>query len=177
LALQAASEIISPRVFFNMQKGKLSLSANAFYGFQYLKDINSNIETVNTTSAGDATTKTGSSVSQHQQYGSGSLSMIYDIDSTQNVGMEVSFMSWSQRQTDHNTTSLFGGYYGDGMSYNGKTRDLPLYNSWNVSADYQKFLNAKRTRSFTLSYLFSYAPSHSDNDYYYWGQRKTVLWT
>jgi outer membrane receptor protein involved in Fe transport len=158
---------LSPSAFVSVQKGKFSLSANGTYQYQYLDNINMDNQRTQETSLGTAHVNTSSHFSQHQQFGMGSLSMGYDIDSLSSLSSQVSFMGWSQREKMPTTTEMYGGYYGTGFAYNGYSKSRPLDQDLDVSADYKRFLNADRSRSVTLSYLFTYSPSNSDSYRYY----------
>ena len=154
---------LGANAFVSVQQGKLSLSANLMGNAMRQDGLEVEMSRVQ------------KNVSQTDFYQKGtnknrfhmeSLSFNYDIDSLSTLGGSFSYMGGrfpndSRAQTTVTPLSSLGERLGEGLSYNHETHSRSSFGQLNASLDYQRFLNADRTRSITLSYLFNYSPNTS----------------
>ena len=94
----------------------------------------------------------------------GNLSLSYELDSMSTLGFTAGITSFNMKNNGYSKTLMGGTMYGNGYSY-GTTTDTKMgRTSFNGSLDYQRFLNAARTSSLTLTYQLTYAPTNNETD-------------
>lgn len=162
VGVKASNKMLGADAYVSAQQGKLSASANVASQYQYLHGIDVALDRTQLASSSKSTIHTGSSTSQHSDFYMGNLSLSYDVDSMSTISGSASIMQWCQRRKSPLITTMNGGTYGTGFSYDTQNNAKDKYQDVNLSADYQRFFNKERTRSFTLSYLFSLSPSDED---------------
>lgn len=167
MALSAGNRGYGAQGYVSAQKGRFSLSGNMAFQHQMIKGIEVVIDNSQTADNGTSLTHAESETDQHSNATLGNLSLSYDIDSMSVVSATAGLMHYRQKQHTPLLTSLRGGYYGPGLSYHNEQWERPRYENLTLGADYQRFFNKERTRSLTLSYLFTLNPTHRDLTNYY----------
>lgn len=169
--------------FVSGQQGKLTYSANVFHNNPF--PMKTSVDFLRTTygSAG-ASGSNGSAYNMHYYQDSKSrvpfsmmnVSLGYEIDSANQVDITVGGNHFELRNTGHPLTTLSGGVFGNGFSYTNQFDMKQRNSSIDVSADYQRFLNAKRTSNIVFTYMFNNAPSHnSTRTVYDWFSTGTTV--
>lgn len=149
--------------FLSGQFGKFSFSANANLNHQAMRDTTVDMLQSHTQGA-------GSEVSIHQDGGRtrvpfemANLSLGYELDSMSTVNATIGFTSFNTHNKGLTSTTMRGYGTDQAVSYDMmNTMDMGR-KGLNLSADYQRFLNAARTSSFTFTYLFARNPGHNEN--------------
>jgi outer membrane receptor protein involved in Fe transport len=158
IRLQGGNKNLGGSAFVSGQQGKLSYSANATYSYQNPGTTKTTMEQVQTGGLG-ATTLSESSSKPKIPFAMGNLTLGYDIDSVSSIGLTAGITSFSMKNVGSTTTTMGGGLYGNGFAYGNTTDMKNSRTSFNGSLDYQRFFNADRTSSLTLTYQLTYAPS------------------
>lgn len=167
VALAAGNRSYGAQGYVSAQKGRFSVSGNMAFQHQLIGGIEVTIDNSQTAGNGTSLTHAVSETDQHSNAALGNLSLSYDLGSMSVVSVAAGLMHYRQKQHTPLLTSLQGGYYGGGVSYQNEEWERPEYQNLSLSADYQRFFNKERTRSLTLSYLFALNPIHRDaTDYY-----------
>ncbi len=144
------------------QQGKLTYSASIFDN-RGRGDLSMASERVQKSSAGDATLTNSMSYRLKSPFTMGNLSLGYELDSLSSVNVNMGVNRGNDNHTAWPLYSFHGGIFGSGYSYKAENSVKNEFTGFNASADYQRFFNADRTSSFTLSYLFDYNPGVNKN--------------
>lgn len=163
IRVQAGNKSLGGSAFVSGQQGKLSFSANAMYNHQNPGTTETTMEREQT-GAMSSTMTTESSTKPKIPFTMGNLTLGYELDSMSSIGLTASITSFSMKNTGYSLTDLNGGLYGYGFSYRNDMDMKMGRTSFNGSLDYQRFLNAERTSSLTLTYQLTYAPTNNEND-------------
>lgn len=149
--------------YFSMQKNKFSMTVNANVANGDMDD--SEIR-VNREQFGEA----GSGFLENSQKGStdimikmGNLNLGYEIDSLRLLSASFGLMGFDNNSDNQTMTSMWGGVYGDGFGYTGRSKQDNGSYSINGSVDYQRSFADNKDRMLTLSYLISSSPNNSDS--------------
>ena len=148
----------------NVQQGKFSMSASLMYQHQEQKNMEVWQDRTQQTPLGESLTSTYMKGKNKNDFGRMSLSFGYDLDTLSNIGGSVSMMYAPNSNRTFGSNAMSGGFYGDGLAYDNASHTKNRYGQINASLDYQRFFNADRTRSLTLSYLFNINPQQGDNE-------------
>ncbi len=143
------------------QQGKLSYNANANYTYM----DNGTVDVTMTRKQSDGSTMEYAQASNNKlPYTSGNFAIGYEIDSLSAINASLGFTAMNIKNTSNPTTHLYGGVYGQGFSY-GNTSTVNINNkSINGSLDYQRFFNAERSSSLTVTYLINSNPGKNDTE-------------
>lgn len=91
------------------------------------------------------------------------LGMGYDIDKQSSVNINFDYSGFLMNNKGIISTTMTGPIYGDGIVFNMSNNMRTRRDGFNVSADYQRFLNEDRTSNIALTYQFSRNPSTTEN--------------
>ena len=161
--VQAGNKSWGGSAFVSGQKGKLTFSANAMYNHSNPGETTTTMEREQL-GAVTSMMETESSSKPKTPFGMGNLSLSYEIDSMSTLGFTAGITSFNMKNNGYSKTLMGGTMYGNGYSY-GTTTDTKMgRTSFNGSLDYQRFLNAARTSSLTLTYQLTYAPTNNETD-------------
>ncbi len=165
--LQAANRGFGGGGSVNVQQGKLSIGTNLFFRYQNLKGTEVEMDRVQHATPSDIHTVMTTDGRVKSQFNMGSLSFNYDIDSLSTIGGSASIMFGNNNNRLNGRNTMSGGFYGEGFGYGTSNNSKNRFESINASLDYQRFFNADRTRSITLSYLFNISPNRSKTENHY----------
>ena len=161
--VQAGNKSWGGSAFVSGQKGKLTFSANAMYNHSNPGETTTTMEREQL-GAVTSMMETESRSKPKTPFGMGNLSLSYEIDSMSTLGFTAGITSFNMKNNGYSKTLMGGTMYGNGYSY-GTTTDTKMgRTSFNGSLDYQRFLNAARTSSLTLTYQLTYAPTNNETD-------------
>lgn len=145
-------------VYYGIQKGKFSLSANANASGTFMKNMVTDIERVQYREGGDITTKTHSSAKANIPIYIGSLSASYDIDSTNTISASASYMRYGSKVRSTGETSI------GPMEYGFISDVRSTSSSINATADYQHRWPNTPGRALTISYQFDGTPTSTNTN-------------
>lgn len=143
------------------QQGKFTYSFNAFTNDFRMRDFQLTTTREQSTSVGLSKQTNSMNYTMKQPYNMGNLTMGYEIDSLRSINVNVGVSGGNQNFNNTPTNTFEGGIYGNGFSYQYDLSQRQRFMGVNASADYQRWLNADHTSSFTLSYLYNYNPSRN----------------
>ena len=147
--------------YFSMQKGKFSMTANGNIMKTKMKDTEAIVEREQYESSGTSFLSSSSKGDIDTTIKMINLSASYEIDSLRTVSASFGLMGLDYGTDFGNSTSMWGGSYGDGFGYTGQSvTDYDNY-SINASLDYQRAFAGVKDRMLTLSYRFSSTPKKS----------------
>ena len=144
--------------FASGQQGKLAFSANALYNYSTPGTTTTVMEQEQLGVASSAMTTT-SSTKPKTPFTMGSLNMSYDVSPMSSIGLTAGITSFTMKSSGLSSTFLVGD-----QAYGTTTDTKMSRTSFNGSLDYQHFLNKERTRSLTLTYQLTYAPTDNETD-------------
>lgn len=161
--VSAGNRMKNAGVFLNGQFGRFSFSANAMAN--YGKNKGSEMEMLR-----EQYSDLGTSVMDYKMksttrmpFQMGNLNMSYELDSLSTMGLALGLRSFGMKNEGNPTTSMHGGFYGEGFSYGQWTKSENRHTSFDVTLDYQRFLNTSRTSSISLIYQFGFNPTKNDS--------------
>lgn len=143
------------------QQGKFSYNANLGVS----KMDNSGITTETLKEQNDGSTEKSSQKSGTKApilYGQ--LAMGYEIDPLTSMNLSLGITKFDIKQSDSQITNLYGGVYGNGLSYSNYNSTEMDRTSFNGSLDYQHFFNNDRSSSLTITYQLSTSPGNNDTE-------------
>ena len=160
LRASGGTNAVGAGAFVSGQQGKLSFSANLMENYAYPRTPKVDVEQLN----GNTTILSHSEMKTRLPFTMGSLSLGYDLDSMSSINTTLSVNSMNLRNEGTYSTRMGGNAgldYATAMNIKNKNTSL----NWNI--DYQRFFNAARNRSLTLSYQLTYSPTKSEqrNDF------------
>ncbi len=146
-------------VYGAMQQGKLSMSVNLNVNHNKLNNMGISSSREQTGSAGTSTMNTSYNSDNTVDFRMGYLSASYEIDSLRLVSASFGLMEFDNKNDGAGLTSMGGGMYGTGFSYNNATNTKMGRYSIDGSVDYQRSFAGHKDRTLTLSYLISTSPT------------------
>ena len=105
------------------------------------------------------TTTTHSESAMKMPMGMGNLSASYEIDDENLVSMTAGLMHFGTSGSGLTSTTVSGGLYGTGFSYDGTSLTKMTSNAITASVDYQHLWSDVPNRSLVLSYQYSGTPA------------------
>ncbi|MCR5351439.1 MAG: TonB-dependent receptor [Bacteroidales bacterium] len=147
-------------LFLTQQKGKFSWSLNG--NGMYMK-----MPGTTTDETREMLTQPGGTTVNHNEsamtlpMGMANLSASYEIDPQNLISATAGLMVFGTTMDGISSTSMSGGIYGTGFSYDGTTYMKMNSNSITAGVDYQHLWSDVPGRSLVLSYQFSGAPTTS----------------
>ncbi len=159
--LTVANRGFGANAYIGGQQGKLTYSVNGFTNYQHLKDFELTTMREQNTTAGLSKQTNSMNHTLNQPYSMGNLTLGYAIDSLRSIDVNVGVSGGNENFSNTPTNMFEGGIYGNGFSYQYGLSQHNRYMGVNASVDYQRWLNADHTSSFTLSYLYDYNPARN----------------
>lgn len=148
--------------FLNGQYGKFSFSFNALSHYARTKGTEVEIERRNLTDGSSMHYKQSGKTNMPFQMSN--LSMSYELDSVSTVSLTAGIHQFGMKNSGNGTTNMISE---TPFTYSQYTRSDQKNRSFELSLDYQRFLNKERTSSIAVIYQLSYDPKHNEiwNDY------------
>ncbi|MGN1253466.1 MAG: TonB-dependent receptor domain-containing protein [Prevotella sp.] len=159
--LTVANHGFGANTYVGGQQGKLTYSVNGFTNYQYIKDFQLTTTREQNTTEGLSKQTNSMNYTMKQPYSMGNLTLGYAIDSMRSIDVNVGVSGGNENFSNNPTNTFEGGIYGNGFSYQYGLSQHNRFMGVNASADYQRWLNADHTSSFTLSYLYDYNPARN----------------
>lgn len=156
---QAGNRGYGGSVYGAMQQGKLSLSVNMSINHSKMKDLKVTSDREQISSAGNSLMNTSYNSDNTNDFKMANMSMSYEIDSLRLLSASFGLMGYDNNNDGLGTTSMNGGFYGNGFSYGNSTNNKMNRYSVNGSVDYQRSFAGHKDRMLTLSYLISTSPT------------------
>lgn len=155
---------LAPTAYLGGQQGRLTYTANAFYSrnktdgvtLDMWRDQYSDRGTSHTENRADEAKATN-------DYLSGNLSLQLELDTMSTLGASLSLYHYANQSSMLLSSEARGGMYGEGYAYGCRYLSEYKGTGLSVSADYQRYLNPRRTSQLTLSYLLSRSPQHDES--------------
>lgn len=159
VTLTGGNRGLGANVYVAGQQGKFTYNANG--GYNYMKngavEVDMNRD------------NNGSAINYHQStensvpFANGSIALGYELDSLSTVNASFGLTKFQMTNDGNPTTTMKGGYYGNGFTYGGRQKNTIGNNSFNGSVDYQHFFSNARTSSITVTYQLNANPSKNDS--------------
>lgn len=155
--------------FVSGQQGKTTYSANVFYNNPFPLETSVDIDrtTYSATLPSDDS-KTGSYNMHYHQDGKSkvpfamaNVSLGYELDSLNQFDLTVGANKFILKNAGHPLTEFSTGGAEPFFSYTNLFAMRQQSVSIDVSADYQRFLNAEKTSNITFTYMFNNSPQHN----------------
>ncbi len=151
-------------LFANAQQGKLSIGVNGFYNYMNNKGTEVEMTREQYSDMGTMTTKYYQKGDTKIPFMMGSLNFGYDFDPMNSLNATFSINQFNMKNTGHPTTTMSGGFYGDGFTYGNEMMSKNKRTSFTATTDYSRFFNEEHTKLLTLTYQFSYSPIKGENE-------------
>jgi len=151
----AGNKNLGGSVFVSGQKGRYSFSADVVENYS----TPGTVEVIGEQQNGLVDILSTAKSENKIPFTMADVSLGYEIDSMQVVNVSGKFTNMNMRNSGPTTTTMSGGAYGTTFGYDAQMWMRNRNTSLNASADYQRFFNQQRTRSFALTYQFDYSPS------------------
>ena len=149
-------------LFLTQQKGKFSWSLNGNGMYMSMPGTTTDVTREMLGGLGGTTLNHNESA-MTMPMGMGNLSASYEIDPQNLISATAGLMVFGTTMDGLASTSMSGGIYGSGFSYDGTTYTKMNSNSITAGIDYQHLWNDVPGRSFVLSYQFSGTPTTTRN--------------
>lgn len=143
------------------QQGKFNYSVYAYGGYNKFNHLDILQQQKSIAPEGSSMITTSGRANQYSSYNGADLSMGVELDSMSQLDASVGYNYYREHVPTYMTRTYTGtGYGSEGASYDFNSPHT--YRSFGIdaSADYQHFFNKERSKSITVSYLFSNNPSH-----------------
>lgn len=154
-------------VFFNAQKGKLQVSANAIYNHMKSKDTEVDFERI--TKSQDGQEQMAVYYNQKSDtkipFAMGQIALGYTPDTMSTANVSVGLNKFRMQNNGHAYNTMTQG--GQEFKYSNQQNMRNDHTSFTLSADYSRFLNAARSRQIIFSYQFSHDPTHNKTEMIY----------
>jgi len=152
-------------VYVAGQQGKFSYNANMDYMYMDNGTIAVDMERVQ---SDGSTLKVVQPTRNTLPIVMGNIAMGYEVDSMSTVNASFGITSYNIKSEGSSEMNMYGGVYGSGFRYGSNTLTKMKRNSFEGSLDYQRFLNADRSSSITMTYQVNTNPSttktNTEND-------------
>ncbi|WP_300727171.1 outer membrane beta-barrel family protein [uncultured Bacteroides sp.] len=153
--------------YFNMQQGKLSLSANINATQMKMKDMDIDYSREQLHKEGSDFTRFNQSNDTDVDMMSASLNAGYEIDTLNTLSASYGLMKYDTGTDGNGGTNFEGIHYPAVIGYKQSNRtDISKY-SFNASLDFQHNFIHHPERMITLSYLLSNLPDHTKSFNYF----------
>ena len=147
-------------LFLSQQKGKFSWSLNGNGMYMSMPGTTTDVTREMLGGLGGTTLNHNESA-MTMPMGMGNFSASYEIDPQNLVSVTGGLMVFGTTMDGFASTTMRGGVYGDGFSYDGTTYTKMSSNSITAGVDYQHLWSDVPGRSFILSYQYSGRPSNT----------------
>ena len=147
-------------LFLTQQAGKFTWSLNGNGMYMSMPGTTNDV-TRELLGATGGTTTTHSESAMKMPMAMGNLSASYEIDEENLVSVTAGLMHFGSSMNGFTTTTVGGGLYGTGFSYDGTSLTKMTSNAINASVDYQHLWSDVPSRSLVLSYQYSGTPATS----------------
>ena len=145
-------------LFLTQQAGKFTWSLNSNGMYMSMPGTTTDVTRELLGGVGGTTT-THSESAMKMPMGMGNLSASYEIDDENLVSVTAGLMHFGTSGNGLTSTTLSGGLYGTGFSYNGTSLTSMTSNAINASVDYQHLWSDVPARSLVFSYQYSGTPA------------------
>ena len=145
-------------LFLTQQAGKFTWSLNSNGMYMSMPGTTTDVTRELLGGVGGTTT-THSESAMKMPMGMGNLSASYEIDDANLVSVTAGLMHFGTSGNGLTSTTLSGGLYGTGFSYNGTSLTSMTSNAINASVDYQHLWSDVPARSLVFSYQYSGTPA------------------
>ena len=157
--MQAGNRGWGGSAFVSGQQGKLSFSANALHNYSKSGKTTTTMEQQQLDGTMPDMTTTSTANPPKTPFTMGNLNLNYDVTPMSSIGLTAGITSFTMKTNSHSST-----FFADDYAYGTDTYTKMGRTSFNGSLDYQRFLNAERTSSLTLTYQLTYAPTDNETD-------------
>ena len=145
-------------LFLTQQAGKFTWSLNSNGMYMSMPGTTSDVTRELLGGVGGTTT-THSESAMKMPMGMGNLSASYEIDDENLVSVTAGLMHFGTSGSGLTSTTVSGGLYGTGFSYDGTSLTKMTSNAITASVDYQHLWSDVPNRSLVLSYQYSGTPA------------------
>lgn len=155
--------------FVSGQQGKTTYSANVFYNNPF--PLETSVDMTRTTYSSALPSAGGQRGSYDMHYhqdgksrvpfSMANISLGYELDSMNQIDLTVGANKFALKNTGHPLTEFRTGAAEPFLQYTNLFNMKQQSFSIDVSADYQRFLNAAKTSNITFTYMFNNSPQHN----------------
>ena len=150
-------------LFLTQQAGKFTWSLNANGSYNSMPGTTTDV-TREMLGATGGTTTTHSESAMKMPMGMGNLSASYEFDAQNLLSVTAGLMHFGSSMDGLTSTSMSGGLYGNGYSYNGTSLTKMSTNAITASVDYQHLWEDVPARSLVFSYQYSGTPARTQSE-------------